>query len=181
MPVITIIPNFLPVDSQWQICLWYGLEIYQSFYQNWWQKYAKICQDKWKMKKGKKAWKAWKYWKYEKNQDFIYLPRQQCAFSKESSKYKGCRVLKKDFYTKFKPIFNGFGAVTWWEKNSISVVNEVLLECYFCLKERHNEHNVYYFKVNWNMFEATLKLTLKLIWSKIKLLQTIMLEVTSCI
>lgn len=28
------------------------------------------------MKKGKKAWKARKYWKYEKNQDFIYLPRQ---------------------------------------------------------------------------------------------------------
>ncbi len=31
---IILIPNFLPVDSQWQICLWYRLEIYQSFYQN---------------------------------------------------------------------------------------------------------------------------------------------------
>lgn len=75
MPVFILIPNFLPVDSQWQICLWYRLEIYQSFYQNWWQKYAKICQNKWKMKKGKKAWKARKYWKYEKNQDFICVPR----------------------------------------------------------------------------------------------------------
>lgn len=34
MPVFILIPNFLSVDSQWQICLWYGLEIYQSFYQN---------------------------------------------------------------------------------------------------------------------------------------------------
>ena len=44
------------------------------------QRYAKICQNKWKMKKGKKAWKARKYWKYEKNQDFIYLPRQHLSF-----------------------------------------------------------------------------------------------------
>ena len=34
MPVYILIPNFLPVDFQWQICLWYRLEIYQSFYQN---------------------------------------------------------------------------------------------------------------------------------------------------
>lgn len=37
------------------------------------------------MKKGKKARKARKYWKYEKNQDFIYLPRQdydKCLKSK---------------------------------------------------------------------------------------------------
>ena len=32
--VYILIPNFLPVDFQWQICLWYRLEIYQSFYQN---------------------------------------------------------------------------------------------------------------------------------------------------
>lgn len=44
------------------------------------QRYAKICQKKWKMKKGKKAWKARKYWKYEKNQDFIHLPRQHLSF-----------------------------------------------------------------------------------------------------
>lgn len=27
MPVYILIPNFLPVDFQWQICLWYRLEI----------------------------------------------------------------------------------------------------------------------------------------------------------
>lgn len=46
----------------------------------------------------------------------ICLPRQQCAFSKESSKYKGCGSLKEDFYTKFIPENCGFEAVTWWKE-----------------------------------------------------------------
>ena len=52
------VPNFLPVVFQRQKSLWYRLEIHQRIYQNCWQKYAKICQDKAKIKKGKKAWKA---------------------------------------------------------------------------------------------------------------------------
>lgn len=43
----------------------------------------------------------------------ICLSRQQCAFSKESSKYAGCGILKRNFYTRFIPIFKDFGAVTW--------------------------------------------------------------------
>ena len=43
----------------------------------------------------------------------IHLPRQQCAFSKESSKYAGCGILKRNFYTRFIPNFSGFRAVTW--------------------------------------------------------------------
>lgn len=43
-------------------------------------RYAKICQDKVKIKKGKKARKARKYREYGKNQDFIHLPRQHLSF-----------------------------------------------------------------------------------------------------
>ena len=38
-----------------------------------------------------------------------HLPWQQCAFSKESSKYKGCGILKRNFYTRFIPIFKDLG------------------------------------------------------------------------
>ena len=44
---------------------------------------------------------------------YFQLPRRQCAFSKESSKYVGCGILKRNFYTRFIPIFKDFGAVTW--------------------------------------------------------------------
>lgn len=40
------------------------------------------------MKKGKKARKARKYWKYEKNQDFIYLPRQHLYFTIQTGQNK---------------------------------------------------------------------------------------------
>ena len=46
------------------------------------------------------------------------------------------------------------------KKNSISVVMWVLPECCFVckmIKERDNEHNEYYFKVNLKLFEVTLK------------------------
>uniref|UniRef100_UPI00405792DA hypothetical protein n=1 Tax=Acetatifactor sp. TaxID=1872090 RepID=UPI00405792DA len=39
----------------------------------------------------------------------IHLSRQQVAFSKESSKYAGCGILKWNFYTRFIPIFKDFG------------------------------------------------------------------------
>ena len=45
-----------------------------------------------------------------------FLSRQEVAFSKESSKYAGCGILKRNFYTRFIPIFKDFGAVTWWKK-----------------------------------------------------------------
>ena len=44
---------------------------------------------------------------YDKS--IIHLPRQQVAFSKESSKYAGCGILKRNFYTRFIPIFKDFG------------------------------------------------------------------------
>ena len=44
------------------------------------------------------------------------MSRQQCAFSKESSKYAGCGSLKRNFYARFIPIFKDFGDVTWLEK-----------------------------------------------------------------
>ena len=43
------------------------------------------------------------------DKSIIHLPRQQCAFSKESSKYVGCEILKQNFYTRFIPIFKDFG------------------------------------------------------------------------
>ena len=62
------------------------------------------------------------------------MPRQQCAFSKESSKYAGCGILKRTFYTRFIPIFKDLGLWHGWEKDSISVVRWLLPECYFWLK-----------------------------------------------
>lgn len=37
------------------------------------------------------------------------MSRQQCAFSKESTKYAGCGILKRNFYTRFIPVFKKFG------------------------------------------------------------------------
>lgn len=34
---------------------------------------------------------------------------EEVAFSKESSKYVGCGILKRNFYTRFIPIFKDFG------------------------------------------------------------------------
>ena len=34
---------------------------------------------------------------------------EEVAFSKESSKYAGCGILKRNFYTRFIPIFKDFG------------------------------------------------------------------------
>jgi len=45
----------------------------------------------------------------KKNKSAHGLPRQQCAFSKESSKFNGCGNLKRYFYTRFIPIFKDFG------------------------------------------------------------------------
>jgi len=39
----------------------------------------------------------------------VKMTRQQDAFFKESSKYKGCGILKRNFYTRFIPIFKDFG------------------------------------------------------------------------
>ena len=53
---------------------------------------------------------------YEENfydEGTFRVSRQQCVFSKESSKYAGCGILKRNFYTRFIPIFKDFGAVTW--------------------------------------------------------------------
>ena len=62
------------------------------------------------------------------------VPRQQCAFSKESSKYAGCEILKRNFYTRFKPENKGFWAVTWWKrckvKSAISKYYLVIAEKY---------------------------------------------------
>ena len=44
---------------------------------------------------------------YDKS--LIHLPRQQVAFRKESSKYAGCEILKRNFYTRFIPIFKDLG------------------------------------------------------------------------
>ena len=51
----------------------------------------------------------------------LYLPRQQVASSKESSKYAGCGILKRNFYTRFIPENYGFGAVTWWKRDKTNV------------------------------------------------------------
>ena len=90
---------------------------------------------------------------FEYDTSIIHLPRQQCAFSKESSKYAGCGILKRDFYTRFIPIFKDFGLWHGLEKNSISVVERNCRSAIFFKKE----HNEYYFKVNWSLFEVTLK------------------------
>ena len=37
------------------------------------------------------------------------MTRQQCAFLEESSKYAGCGILKRNFYTRFIPIFKDLG------------------------------------------------------------------------
>ena len=34
---------------------------------------------------------------------------QECAFLEKFSKYKGCRILKRNFYTRFIPVFKKFG------------------------------------------------------------------------
>ena len=53
------------------------------------------------------------------NKSPVHLAWQQCAFSKESSKYAGCGILKRNFYTRFIPNFSGFGAVTWSVKEMV--------------------------------------------------------------
>ena len=45
----------------------------------------------------------------------------------------------------------------------------------FIIDARYNEHNEYYFKTNWSLFETILKLILKWHWSKMNELQTRML------
>lgn len=50
------------------------------------------------------------------------MSRQQCAFSKESSKHAGCGSLKRNFYARFIPIFKDFGAVTWLRKRSMGKI-----------------------------------------------------------
>ena len=47
------------------------------------------------------------------------MSRQQVAFLEECRKIKGCGSLREDFYTRFKPNFSGFGAVTWLEKENL--------------------------------------------------------------
>lgn len=43
----------------------------------------------------------------------ICLSRQEVAFREECRKIKGFGSLKRNFYTRFIPIFKNFGAVTW--------------------------------------------------------------------
>ena len=58
------------------------------------------------------------------------MSRQQCAFSKESSKYEGCGILKRNFYTRFIPIFKEFGAVPWWKMRKKQMFANVCSEKY---------------------------------------------------
>ena len=47
---------------------------------------------------------------------FGEVPRQQVAFMRKCRKIKGCGSLREDFYTRFIPENDGFGAVTWSRK-----------------------------------------------------------------
>ena len=38
-----------------------------------------------------------------------YMTRQEVAFLEECRKIKGCGILKRNFYTRFIPIFKDFG------------------------------------------------------------------------
>lgn len=49
----------------------------------------------------------------------ICLSRQQVAILKEWLKIRGCGSLKEDFYTRFIPENDGFGAVTWLKKENL--------------------------------------------------------------
>ena len=94
----------------------------------------------------------------------IHLPRQQVAFWEECRKIKGCGSLKEDFYTRFMTgnvdlgLWHGLLKMVKYDLVNRTWLIFVFFDgVLFCLKEKLKEHNEYYFKVNWSLFEVTLK------------------------